>query len=166
MVSNIVWLTQPTQKSLLTCNAREVKLWSVKEHQQYQVTSSKRNYKSKNKLIIPKSKPNGEAIPESKLKHTFKSGLETNLHSLSLTSDHQQFLSSDDKSINLWDLNAYDSPVYNFINLNGQGAKRKEQPQYLISSASFNQFSQSSLFMYTTSNGNIHICDVRERSDF
>jgi hypothetical protein len=63
-------------------------------------------------------------------------------------------------------LNAYDSPVYNFINLNGQGAKRKEQPQYLISSASFNQFSQSSLFMYTTSNGNIHICDVRERSDF
>jgi hypothetical protein len=89
MVSNIVWLTQPTQKSLLTCNAREVKLWSIKEHQQYQVTSSKRNYKSKNKLIIPKSKPNGEAIPESKLRHTFKSGLETNLHSLSLTSDHQ-----------------------------------------------------------------------------
>lgn len=40
MVSNILWLSQPTKKSLLTCNAREIKLWSIKEKQPKVYTSS------------------------------------------------------------------------------------------------------------------------------
>lgn len=73
-------------------------------------------------------------------------------------------MSADDRSVNIWDLNNYNSTAYNLVNLNSQG--KKQQMPYLISSAVFNRFSQSSLFMYTTSNGLINICDIREKSDF
>jgi hypothetical protein len=166
LVSQMLWLTQPTTKSLLTCNARMIKLWSIKDYQHKNVESSKRILKAKHRLVFPKSRNSGEREPQSKLKHTFKSGLETSLHSLSMTTDQQCFLSSDDKSINLWDLNSYDSAAYNLIDNNGRGVNRKDQPQFLISNASFNQFSQSSMFMYTTSSGDINICDIRVKSDF
>lgn len=31
MVSQILWLEQPSRKSFLTCNARQIKLWSLRE---------------------------------------------------------------------------------------------------------------------------------------
>lgn len=67
--------------------------------------------------MIPKNlRPIGEKEPVSKLCHTFKSGLESNLHSLSLSSDGQHFLSSDEKCINLWSLSRADNKtVFNLV---------------------------------------------------
>lgn len=57
--------------------------------------------------------------------------------------------------------------VFNIVNFNKpKGSKVKTQSQKLISSAQFNQFSRSSLMVYTTSDGEINLCDFREKSDF
>lgn len=57
MISAILWLTQPTSKSLLTCNAKQVKLWNIKEKQPQIYNSSQKTLLAKNRLIIPKSRP-------------------------------------------------------------------------------------------------------------
>ena len=46
------------------------------------------------------------------------------------------------------------------------GKGTKNRCEELITKATFNQASQSCVYLYTTSVGNINICDFRERSDF
>ena len=70
-----------------------------------------------------------------KLQHTFKSGLETSLHSLSMSTDQEHFISADEMSLNLWNLSEFKN-VYNLINFNRP--KGAPQPSELISSAQFN----------------------------
>jgi serine/threonine-protein phosphatase 2A regulatory subunit B len=93
-------------------------------------------------LTLPKARA-VEKNHCTKLKHTFKSGLESNLHSLSLSSDFLQFLSSDEKTVNLWDLERPDADVFNVVNFNKAKGKKekKSSSQKLISSAQFSQFS-------------------------
>jgi hypothetical protein len=54
-------------------------------------------------LVIPKAKK-AERSKESKFVHTYKNGTEHNLHSLSLASDGENFLSADETSVSLWNL--------------------------------------------------------------
>ncbi len=167
MVSQILWVDQPTQNSILISNSRCIKLWKLKKRQKCATDFTKRACKKGLGLVLPKNiRSNGEKEPVSKLCHTFKSGLESNLHSLSMSSDSQYFLSSDEKCINLWSLSRADhKTVFNLVDFN-QTTGSANNYSDLISSATFNQFSESSIFLYTTSSGNINICDFRDRSDF
>jgi len=56
--------------------------------------------------------------------------------------------------------------VFNLIDFNRSSRSIQNYPLNLISSATFNLHSQSQIFLYTQSNGNINICDFREKSDF
>jgi hypothetical protein len=68
-------------------------------------------------LKVPKARPIGDKEPHKKLLHVFKSGLESNLHSISVASDQQNFLSSDEKSVNLWNLTDRNT-VFNLVDFN------------------------------------------------
>lgn len=120
MVSQICWTNQPTKSSLLTCNARTIKLWSLKKRFQHKSESAKRLFKKGLGLVLPKGRPQvSDVEPVAKLCHTFKCGLENNLHSLSTSSDMLNFLSADEKSVNIWSLDMADKhTVFNLIDLN------------------------------------------------
>lgn len=80
-----------------------------------------------------------------------------------MSTDQENFLSADEKTVNLWSLDlANRAAVFNIVNLNQNQGKNIS----LISSASFSQFTQSQIFLYSMSNGDINICDFREKSDF
>jgi len=77
--------------------------------------------------------------------------------------DKENFLSSDDKSVFLWNLNkANRETSYSLVNFD----KTKNNSEPIISNACFNQFGNNSMFLYCLSTGDINICDIREKSDF
>lgn len=82
------------------------------------------------------------------------------MHSLDLASDGENFLAADEARVSLWNLNR-DKACFTMYD-----SKLAGRNSELISSANFNQTSQSCLFLYTTVAGMINVCDFRERSDF
>ena len=107
MVSQVVWLHQP-KNAMLVSNARVIKLWSLKEQRQVKIDKARRAYTRSNQLVVPK--PNAvvesDEISKDSCRHvsTYKSGMEINLHSVSLSTDQENFIAADQKSINLWNL--------------------------------------------------------------
>jgi len=66
--------------------------------------------------VFPKAKDVGEPQNMAKHQHTFRSGNESNIHSLSLNIDQENFLSSDDKGVYLWNLEKANRPTqFSFI---------------------------------------------------
>lgn len=62
MVSQILWLNQPTQNSLLTANSKEIRLWKIKQKYPKHVEQAKRNFKRGFGLVIPKFQSAGEPV--------------------------------------------------------------------------------------------------------
>ncbi len=54
IVNNITWLALP-KKSLLTCNAKSVKLWSIKEKQFTRTESAREQLQKEGYLKIPET---------------------------------------------------------------------------------------------------------------
>ena len=100
----------------------------------------------------------------AKLQHFYKTGTETAIHRLSLNIDKENFLTCDINSVCLWNLQTTQRTSAFKIYENGPKTGLINHPA--ISSASFNQFGHSCMFLYTLSNGDIHVCDYRERSEF
>jgi hypothetical protein len=99
MVSQILWVPH-TRKSLLTCNAKQIKFWSLKKKYNAPSTSyAKHHFKKGNGLQIPKLSKRKQCDSELtvRLNHTYKCSTMNSLHSLSMASDQQNFLSSDEK---------------------------------------------------------------------
>ena len=90
---------------------------------------------------------------------TFKSSKEDRLHSISVSADSETFITSDEKRIDMWNMEAIEGPVFNLVDID----ERSEEER--ITSATYNKNS-GSIFLYTTTTGNINICDLRERSNF
>lgn len=169
MITQICWLKEPCPTSLLTSNSRTIKLWKLQQKFGRKTEGAKRICKKGLGLVIPKRKV-ADAEPEhmSKLCHTFKSNFAGNLHSLSPTTDSLNFLSADEKSINLWSLEHVDhAAIYSLVDFSKpQKEVAGGASLELISSACFNQFTKKEIFLYTTSLGSIKVCDLRERSNF
>jgi WD40 repeat protein len=169
MITQICWLKEPSPTSLLTSNSRTIKLWKLQQKFGRKTEGAKRICKKGLGLVIPKREVAG-ARPGymSKLCHTFKSNFAGNLHSLSPSTDSLNFLSADEKCINLWNLENLDnSAIYSLVDLSKpQKEMTNGGAMELISSACFNQFTKKDIFLFTTSIGGINVCDLRERSNF
>jgi len=87
MVSQILWLSQPTQNSILTANSKEIRLFKIKQKQLKRVDQATRNFKRGFGLVIPKFSSIGEPVCSAKHQHSFKICAESNIHSLSLNID-------------------------------------------------------------------------------
>jgi WD40 repeat protein len=96
---------------LLTANSKEIRLWKIKHRQPKRVDSAARIFKRGHGLVIPKAKDVGEAQYSAKREYTYKNSSESNIHSLSLNIDQQNFLSSDDKGVYLWNLENANRPT-------------------------------------------------------
>jgi len=65
--------------------------------------SVKRKFANGYGICIPKTKVIGES-QEVKLIASFKTGLEQHLHSISMCPDRENFITSDENRVNLWNL--------------------------------------------------------------
>jgi hypothetical protein len=123
-----------------------------------------RNLKRGHGLHIPKLKKSSDTDYSSKLQHTFKSESDSTIHKLSLNVDKENFIAIDIHSVSLWNLEK--ATRHTTFKMIDNKTKTGSLTSSAISGGCFNQFGQSTLFLYTQCTGEINICDFREKSDF
>lgn len=110
--------------------------------------------------MLPRSKVINESW-EGKCKQFYRSAHEYHINSLCISPDGENFISADDLRINLWNVEI-PSVVYNLLDMK---PKSIEDLDEVISHCEFNTL-MPSVFLYTTTKGFLHICDLREASSF
>ena len=88
--------------------------------------------------------------------NTFKTGKEHHLHSVSMCSDRENFLTAESGRVNLWNLERPGSEVYSMIDYNR--LKLTENDEY-VTCAKFNTVGE--MFLYATNTGHLRLCDLR-----
>lgn len=91
----------------------------------------------------------------------YKYGHEYHINSLSLSPDGENFISADDLRVNLWNIED-NRTVYNMLDMK---PKSIEELDEVITHCEYHPANPST-FLYTTSKGVLHICDIREQSSF
>ena len=156
-IADIEWLeTSGSAKFMLVTNDKKIRLWklSVKK------TAVSENIQFKNKLT-PSTLPlprlrRGPSYIASSLKRTFANHHEFNIHSVSASSDGENFLSADELRINLW--NAENSAVtFKIVDIKPDNI---DDVSEVITKSKFHPI-DGSQFMYATSKGLVHIGDLR-----
>jgi serine/threonine-protein phosphatase 2A regulatory subunit B len=96
-VSKIRWLApgSATQRRLLSCNDKTIKLWKIGERSQREYTQVPGS------LSFPKINRR-TTNPVARPLRTFANGHAYQINGLSMNSDQETFISSDDLRINLW----------------------------------------------------------------
>lgn len=184
-LNSIKWL-QPSNDSLymLVTNDKEIKLWKIYESEIEDIVGwnlgtpprsrlsrtrltnvkPKLNLNSKN-LRLPKVEKAPTTDGESsfigqKLKHSFARDVhQFPISSLAVSSDGEQFISSDHLRINLWNLNITDKS-FNVVDIKPEDMQDLNEVMNVVDYHP----SQGSLFLYGTSRANIRVCDLRERA--
>ena len=99
---------------MLTANDKLIKLWRLEYKKERKFESSKKLLQ-KGKLMLPRSKIVNESW-EGKCKSLYKSAHEYHINSLCLSSDGENFISSDDLRINIWNVED-NTQVYNVLDI-------------------------------------------------
>lgn len=94
---------------------------------------------------------------EGKSKQQFKNCHNYNIHSLSISSDREHFISADDLTINLWNMEN-NWTAYNLIDIKPPDTGDLSE---IITYAEFHP-SHSDQFIYSSSKAYICICDLRQ----
>jgi serine/threonine-protein phosphatase 2A regulatory subunit B len=144
---------------MISANDKLIKLWRLEYRKEKKYESCKKLLQ-KGKLSLPRSKIINESW-EGRCKMLYRNAHEYHINSLCLSNDGETFLSSDDLRINLWNLEN-SNVVYNLLDMK---PPKIDELDEVISHSEFSQTS-SSVFLYTTTKGFLHICDIRETSSF
>jgi len=160
-INCIEWINQfPNSKpQLMTANDKLIKLWKLDFKREKRYESCKKLL-SKGKFMLPRSKVVNESW-EGKMRSFYRNAHEYHINSMSQCSDGETFLSADDLRVNIWNIED-NREVYNLLDLK---PKNIDELDEVISSAEFHPYDPN-LFMYTTSKGFLHICDLRSKSSF
>lgn len=161
-INKLSWLPRTNSAHfMLSTNDKTIKLWKIKERQVQSVlennlTLSQRNSSTSASLTLPKV-ISREKVVAATPKRVFSSAHAYNIHSISPSSDGEIFISSDDLRINLWNLNSSEI-AFNVVDCKPPTI---EDLTEVITSATFHP-SHGNLFMYSTSRGNLRLCDLRD----
>jgi serine/threonine-protein phosphatase 2A regulatory subunit B len=110
--------------------------------------------------MLPRSKVINESW-EGRCKQFYRNAHEYHINSLCLSTDGEHFLSADDLRLNLWNIEQ-PKEVYNLLDMKPKSIDELDE---VISHAEFSH-NNPSIFLYTTTKGFLHICDIRESSTF
>jgi serine/threonine-protein phosphatase 2A regulatory subunit B len=160
-INAIEWINKFKSSSaqLLTANDKLIKLWKIDYRKEKKYESCKKLLQ-KGKLAIPRSKVMSESW-EGRYRHYYKNAHEYHINSLSLCADGENFLSTDDLRINIWNIEKNDT-VYNVLDIKPKSLDDLEE---VITHSEFHPYDEN-IFLYTTSKGFLNICDFREASSF
>lgn len=161
-INCIEWINQPNENMMiLSANDKTIKLWKIsnKVIKKSEKFPSRAGMTAQN-LKMPKMKVVEQNLCPS-LKRAFPSLHSFHIHSLSLNLNGTSFLSSDDLSVLLWDLEEM-KVAHGLINIKMPSL---DQLTEVITSAIFNQANES-LFAVGTSKGILKLFDTRESAKF
>lgn len=158
-INKIEWLPKiNSSRCLLTTNDKVIKLWRVKERPSDSQTSN--NSSKTNSSLKHADSPFvlGTRI-ESSCRKTFANAHTFNINSLSVNSDQETFLSSDELRINIWNLQ-YTDQSFNIVDLKPPNMENLTE---VITAAKFHP-THCSTFVYSLSKGVVRLCDMRQRA--
>jgi len=153
-INKIRWLKQRTAANfLLSTNDKTVKLWKVG-----QKSEKTTEYISNGQLAVPKMKSVGKSFFATP-RRVFGNAHAYHINSISVNSDCETYISSDDLRINLWNLSITDQS-FNIVDIKPENM---EELTEVITSAEFHPI-QCNLLMYSSSKGTIKLCDLRSNA--
>ncbi len=161
-INCIEWINQPNENMLiLSANDKTIKLWKIAN----KVVKKTEKFQSRAGMTLQSLKmPKMKVIEQNhypSLKRTFPSLHGYHIHSLSQNLNGTSFLSSDDLSVLLWDLEEM-KVAHGLINIKPASINELTE---VITSAVFNQVNES-LFAVGTSKGILKLFDTRESARF
>lgn len=161
-INCIEWINQPNENMLiLSANDKTIKLWKISN----KAVKKTEKFQSRAGLTLQSLKmPKMKVVEQShypSLKRAFPSLHGYHIHSLSQNLNGTSFLSSDDLSVLLWDLEEM-KVAHGLINIKPASINELTE---VITSAVFNQVNES-LFAVGTSKGILKLFDTRESARF
>lgn len=145
---------------LLSTNDKTVKLWKVYERKVRQL-ANKNNISKGNKLEDPADikVPQltvRDTVVAAVPRRTFANAHAYHINSISLNSDGETYISSDDLRINLWNMEISDQS-FNIVDIK---PVNMEELTEVITTAEFHPH-HCNIFMYSSSKGTIKLADMR-----
>ncbi|KAG7194636.1 protein phosphatase 2A regulatory subunit cdc55 [Scheffersomyces spartinae] len=166
-INKIKWLNSANNaKFLLSTNDKTIKLWKIMERLIKLVSENNLNGLSQlpasassiTNLKLPQLQVHDKLI-SAQPKKIYSNAHAYHINSISVNSDQETFLSSDDLRINLWNLNIADQS-FNIVDIK---PTNMEELTEVITSAEFHP-NHCNLFMYSSSKGTIKLLDMRANS--
>uniref|UniRef100_A0AAY4DM12 Serine/threonine-protein phosphatase 2A 55 kDa regulatory subunit B n=1 Tax=Denticeps clupeoides TaxID=299321 RepID=A0AAY4DM12_9TELE len=162
-INKIRWLPhQNPAHFLLSTNDKTVKLWKISERDKraegYNLKEEDGRVREPfriTSLRVPVVLPM-ELTVEASLRRTFANAHTYHIHSISVNSDHETYLSADDLRINLWHVEITDR---SFTIVDIKPANMEELTE-VITAAEFHP-QQCHTLAYSSSKGSIRLCDMR-----
>ncbi|KRX42148.1 Serine/threonine-protein phosphatase 2A 55 kDa regulatory subunit B delta isoform, partial [Trichinella britovi] len=167
-INRIRWLKRKNVAHfLLSTNDKTIKLWKVTErdkrvdggwnlHDEY--GTPRVLPRDSSALHLPKLVPM-EMVVEASRRRVFSNAHAYHINSLSVNSDQETFLSSDDLRINLWHIEITNQS----FNIVDAKPANMEDLAEVITGATFHP-EHCNLFAYSSSRGTIRLCDMRDRA--
>ncbi|ODV77276.1 uncharacterized protein CANTADRAFT_56188 [Suhomyces tanzawaensis NRRL Y-17324] len=168
-INKIKWLRSSNNSLfLLSTNDKTIKLWKIMERQiklvsennlsSISTTSSNNPSLSLSSLKLPKLQLHDKLI-SAQPKKIYSNAHAYHINSISVNSDQETYLSSDDLRINLWNLGISDQS-FNIVDIK---PVNMEELTEVITSSEFHP-NHCNLFMYSSSKGTIKLSDMRSNS--
>jgi serine/threonine-protein phosphatase 2A regulatory subunit B len=159
-INKIKWCKrQNNAHFLISTNDKTIKLWKVFEKKIKSVTtnniSKEKQIKTSKDLVVP-SVDTRETVIAATPRRTFANAHAYHINSISLNSDGETYISSDDLRINLWNLSISDQS-FNIVDIK---PTNMEELTEVITSAEFHP-SHCNLFMFSSSKGTVKLADMR-----
>jgi serine/threonine-protein phosphatase 2A regulatory subunit B len=164
-INKIKWLNRNSNGHfLLTTNDKTIKLWRVYEKKVKQVlqtnvangvTSNIRAPPPIQQLKVPKVQVKDSIITATG-RRVYANAHAYHINSISVNSDGETYISSDDLRINLWNL-AVSDQSFNIVDIK---PANMEELTEVITSAEFHP-QHCNIFMYSSSKGTIKLADMR-----
>lgn len=165
-INKIKWLNRSSNGHfLLTTNDKTIKLWKVFEKKVKQVvstnvangapTASKTAPPPIQSVKFPRIQTR-EVIVTAQARRVYANAHAYHINSISVNSDGETYISSDDLRINLWNL-AVSDQSFNIVDIK---PVNMEELTEVITSAEFHP-QHCNIFMYSSSKGTIKLADMR-----
>jgi len=159
-INKIKWCKrQNNAHFLISTNDKTIKLWKVFEKKIKAISTNthdrNRTAKTSKDIVIP-SVDTRETVVAATPRRVFANAHAYHINSISLNSDGETYISSDDLRINLWNLSISDQS-FNIVDIK---PTNMEELTEVITSAEFHPL-QCNLFMYSSSKGTVKLADMR-----
>uniref|UniRef100_A0A8C9VM01 Serine/threonine-protein phosphatase 2A 55 kDa regulatory subunit B n=2 Tax=Scleropages formosus TaxID=113540 RepID=A0A8C9VM01_SCLFO len=162
-INKIRWLPQHNAAYfLLSTNDKTVKLWKISERDKrpegYNLKDEDgriRDPATITTLRVPVLRPM-DLMVEATARRVYSNAHTYHINSISVNSDYETFMSTDDLRINLWNLEITNKS-FNIVDIK---PANMEELTEVITAAEFHP-NQCNTFVYSSSKGSIRLCDMR-----
>eukprot|EP00736_Rhodelphis_marinus_P001506 Rmarinus@m.16954 len=159
-ITQVRWPKRRSNASLvLTSNERCVKLWKVHERKVVGVGDTAVSRSRPASLKLPKLVVKGKLVEHDQTRVWRTAGHTEGIHSVSLNSDDESFLTADPQKINVHRLEFVDNAAYNVLDMQGKDSPAVDETDW-VTSAKFHP-RHSYLMVYGSTTGLVRLCDMR-----